>query len=165
MDVADSDVIAREADLIIRIIKRKGHPLQEEEYESQLAKHRMKVAKLPRIQIRRDDKYYVPSKAMQKPEESDPVRVGAEIMLIMGGNREGVLDAFTIHAVPGYNFKMINANFSTEEVKQWVSEDDEEATKGAEGEKKFQTKSVDTKALNSNAFKSMVKAPKKAFKA
>jgi hypothetical protein len=128
-DVADSDVIAREADLIIRILKRRGKPLHEDEYEVEM--DRLKASGPPKAKIRikmRPDQFKAPRKALI-PADDPPPRVGAEIALILGGNREGVLDAFTIHAIPGYNFSLMSANYSTEEIKKWVNEDDKEAVK------------------------------------
>jgi len=127
MDVADSDVIAREADLIVRILKRRGKELHEDDYEEALKKNKQIERMRPRIKVRADQVgYAVPKKALLSPED-DVARVGAEIALIFGGNREGVLEAFTIHAVPGYNFKLINAHFSSEEIKNWTSEEDKAA--------------------------------------
>lgn len=135
-EVADSDSIAREADLIIRIIKRKGRELYEDNYEVEQKKERKRAqAKAQRkldeeeseIRIRRPK--HEPKEKARVEEEVGAPRVGAELALILGGNRDGVLDAFTIHAVPGYNFKVINARFSSEEIKSWVDKDDRELDK------------------------------------
>lgn len=128
LDVADSDAIAREADLIVRILKRKGKPLHEDAYEAEMA--RIKQAGTRRIRIRLPKKFKAPSKALFNQDEPPP-RVGAEIGMILGGNREGVLEAFTIHAIPGYNFSLISSNYSSDEIKKWVKEDDKEAAKAA----------------------------------
>ena len=79
-----------------------------------------------RLKIR-TDQFKIPSKALRPQTDSAP-RVGAEIALILGGNREGVLEAFTIHAIPGYNFQLISARYSTEEIKKWLTEDNREAS-------------------------------------
>lgn len=118
-EVADADNIAREADLIMRVIKRKGRPLHEKEYESGDAL-RNTVPPRKKIRLRVSKKKSGPKRPVR--EDNTP-RVGAELAIILGGNREGVLEAFTVHAVPGYNFKVIETSFSSEEVKKWVEED------------------------------------------
>ena len=51
-------------------------------------------------------------------------------------------DAFTIHAIPGYNFKVIDASFSSAEVKKWVDDDNKKLREEQMGEQtnKFTTK-------------------------
>lgn len=139
-EVADADNIAREADLIIRVIKRKGRPLYEEEYEvaaEQAEKEEADVekkARKPKLKLRSRRKKKKKKKKKSGPREDNSPRVGAEIALILGGNRDGVLEAFTIHAIPGYNFKVIDASFSSSEVKRWVEEDNKKMQKEQKGE-------------------------------
>ena len=57
-------------------------------------------------------------------EEDDSPRIGSELALVLPGNREGVLDAFTINAVPGYNFEFISSDYSLEEIENWVKQDE-----------------------------------------
>jgi len=171
MDLADSDVIAREADLVIRILKRKGHALHEDEYEVELARQKQLQSSRPRLRIKASQltNLVVPKKAMlpeqmqqtQSTEEGN-VRVGAEIMLIVGGNREGVLEGFTIHAIPGYNFKIIQSYCSSDDVKKWVEIDDEEAVKETDkfmnhGQPRKQ--GVDVSKISPDAFRKRGRGP------
>ena len=41
------------------------------------------------------------------------------------GNREGVLNAITTHAIPGYNFELIGSNYSLAQVEEWIKENEE----------------------------------------
>jgi replicative DNA helicase len=126
-DMAESEVIAREGDLIIRQFMRKGKELYEDDYEVASEKERRDVKPsngrrtvIPRkIKETSDD---LPSKVEEA--EASP-RTGAELALVLSGNREGVLEAFTIHAIPGYNFSLISVNHSTAEIKEWVERDRE----------------------------------------
>lgn len=148
-DMADSDVLAREADLIIRILKRRGKQLYEEDYEVELERDKREAAALkaeqpkigkPTIRIPRkveeairqteEDRSEDPlgdaiEDAESDEDDSEIPRTGAELALVLGGNREGVLNAFTIHAVPGYNFEFISSDYSLSDIKQWIKEDDE----------------------------------------
>lgn len=119
-EVANSDAIAREADLIMRIIKRRGKPLHEKDYEVEF--ERQKRSKVTRRNL------IMPGKVTIEDDERPP-RVGAELAIVLGGNREGVLEAFTIHAVPGYNFNVINASFDTDGLSSWAGKDQEEMQK------------------------------------
>jgi hypothetical protein len=68
---------------------------------------------------------------VDEEEEDDVPRMGAELAIVLPGNREGVLDAFTIHAVPGYNFEFISKDYSLSQIEEWIKEDKEaEAKKG-----------------------------------
>ena len=70
-------------------------------------------------------------------DEDDEPRTGAELAIALPGNREGVLDAFTIHAVPGYNFEFISSDFTVAQIEEWVKEDKEaDSKKGAPGRAK-----------------------------
>lgn len=143
-DVADADIIAREGDLIVRIImKKSGRELREEEYEVAAEEEARAVEpKIPAMGPRFSSRpvarpgTVLPVRPVM-PKEPDPVvaenvqrireinapRTGAELALVLGGNREGTLDAFTIFAVPGYNFKVSNVNCSEAEIKKWMEAD------------------------------------------
>jgi intein/homing endonuclease len=134
-DLADADVIAREADLIIRVLKPgKPHILDEEEYEAEFSKilNDMKVAnspghrRTPMIKLGKDDKRASNARLMEKIASSSGLsRVGTELALVMGGNREGVLEAFIINAIPSYNFSLITDCPDMKDIKKWVKSDDE----------------------------------------
>lgn len=125
-DLADTDVIGREADLIIRIIRKGGKILYEKGYEVTDDSEEEEEAPPPQKRIR------VPGRRIHKPpinvpkkvqEEIDDreqqKRMGAELALVMGGNREGVLEAITINAVPGYNFSLISADHTMDDIAEW----------------------------------------------
>lgn len=145
-DVADADIIAREADLVVRIIMRRAaRELREEEYEvaAEEEARREVQPKIPSVAGPSFSSRPVvkPGTLVQpvtpKKVTADPVvaenakrlreinapRTGAELALVLGGNREGTLDAFTIFAVPGYNFRVSNVNCSEEDIKKWIEKD------------------------------------------
>jgi hypothetical protein len=141
-DVADADVIAREADLIIRVIMKKGaRGLREEDYEVATEKEAAQmsppvagpvftprpVARLGTLLDPVIPKEVEPdpviAENVKRLREMDTGRTGAELALVLGGNREGTLEAFTIFAVPGYNFKISNMNCSEEDIRKWVEQD------------------------------------------
>jgi hypothetical protein len=135
-DMADSDVIAREADLIARIIKRPGEELYEEDYEVEIERAKVEAAARkterprkgrPRIKVKREKLADV-----VEFEDLDEPRMGAKLAIVLPGNREGVLDAFTINAVPGYNFEFISSDYSVGDIEEWVKAD-ESGNKGAGG--------------------------------
>jgi hypothetical protein len=123
-EMAGSDAIAREADLLIRIVKQKKNiPLNEIEYEG---RGRPTVGRTVKVA----DSLIVKSAIPSKIDLGDkPPRTGAKLALILPGNREGVLDAFTVFAIPGYNFEVDQEHFSSETVAKWVKEDNEETKK------------------------------------
>lgn len=122
-DLADTDVLAREADLIVRILKRRGRELYEEDYEV-VRDNPEPPPPAPRVFKKKGPE--IAKEATEDAEkEDDAPRVGAELALVLGGNREGILEAFTINAVPGYNFSLISSDYSTQEIAQWVKEDEE----------------------------------------
>lgn len=135
-DLADADVIAREADLIIRVLKppgTKSKELDEEEYEGELQRlvRDMKRAtpkrssRMPRIKLGKTDKRAVNKRLMERlTSQMGMSRVGSELALVLGGNREGVLEAFTINAIPSYNFDLLSDRPDMEVVKSWLKEDD-----------------------------------------
>jgi replicative DNA helicase len=142
VDLADTDVLAREADLICRcLMKPDGNKaLWEEDYEGEFdrVKEAHKTAKLltgnevKRVVGRIGRPLFGPS--LLKPQEASTRkslgerlldrthqdRLSAQIGLVMGGNREGVLKAFIVRAIPGYDFSMINDNPSMGDIKKWV---------------------------------------------
>lgn len=140
-DMSDSDVIAREADLIIRVFKKRGRELFEEDYEVALevekkAKAEAEYAalasapkrpKLPKLGTpKQKNKNSIAKEQMEKAidnPDDDETRVSAELALVMGGNREGTLEAFTIHAIPGYNFDLIRADYTIGEIEAWIKGD------------------------------------------
>lgn len=109
-EMAGGDAIAREADLVIRVIKGKNLQLNEPEYEN--------VRRHPMISI-----------CQKRPWPDLPVRTGAELTLILPGNREGVLEAFKIHAIPGYNFTVIESRMSSDEAREQLVKDDQETNR------------------------------------
>jgi replicative DNA helicase len=133
-DITDTDATGREADLVIRVIKKKGRELHEDDYErdeepekAHKPKVKAKHSNIP--SVRRKKKAQIPAKAQTKKKEDERrVRVGAELALVLGGNRDGILEAFTIHAIPGYNFSLIDTNYTTDDVRRWA---EEEIPKGA----------------------------------
>jgi len=137
-DLADADVIAREADLIIRVLKPPGYnELHEEEYEEEFIRmlRDKKVAptpaqrRLPRIKLGKEEVQgsgpSVNARLMEKLQEQSGIkRVGGELALVLGGNREGTLEAFTIKAIPSYNFNLITDKPDMKRVKEWMKIDD-----------------------------------------
>lgn len=141
VDVADTDVLAREADLVARIFKRAGQELHEDDYETAVEQARLEAAarkaakpKLgrPRIkvpQMMQEEKTQERFLKAVAEDDDDVPRIGAELAIVLPGNREGVLDAFTIHAVPGYNFEFISKDYSLAQIEEWIKEDKEAETK------------------------------------
>jgi hypothetical protein len=155
-DVADADVIAREADLIIRVLMKKGgRGLHEKGYEvAEEAEEDQPIQRLPKTGPRftprpvvrpgtlgdwavtpkgfdpepEPEPEPVISENVKRLREMDPGRTGAELALVLGGNREGTLEAFTIFAVPGYNFKVSNVNCTEEDIRKWVEKDSKPET-------------------------------------
>jgi len=133
-DMSDSDVIAREADLIIRVIKRRGKELYEDDYEVEKEKDKaapvapvIKTPSIkfgPKIKLPKKVETVVPPSDIDDDDDDDAPRVGAELALVLPGNREGILDAFTISAIPGYNFDFISSDYSLEEIETWVKQDE-----------------------------------------
>ena len=130
-------MIAREADLIIRVLKSPGYKeLQEDEYEGELNRlmrdMRRKVvsrknSRMPRIKLGKNDKRAVNKKLMERLiAQMDIPRVGGEVAMVMGGNREGVLEAFTMKAVPAYNFEIMSDRPDMKVIRDWMKEDSKE---------------------------------------
>ena len=138
-DVADADVIAREADLIIRVLV---HPrlveLREDDYEleyERIIRDQRKAIARPRIprgapiiNTGKADLRALDQQTLEKLGEklnSEQGRIGAEMALVMGGNREGTLPAFTLRVIPGYCFEILSDNPSMKDISTWVKEDNE----------------------------------------
>lgn len=141
-DIADSDILGREADGTIRVIKRKNHELYEEDYEGAEQQEELEAAELraqkpklgrPRVRIGRRPP---PSELVVAPDVEVPVddadeeedenkRMGTELAFVFTGNREGVLEAFTTHAIPGYNFDFISSDYSLSQIQAWIKEDED----------------------------------------
>lgn len=139
-DLADADVIAREADLIIRVLKGPTfRELHEEEYEVEFERllRNQKIVhpkgrRLPRIKLGRKDAHLMNEQLMERiAEQSKVPRVGGELALVLGGNREGVLEAFTIKAVPSYNFSIITDRPDMKFLKEWMKLDEKAEEDGA----------------------------------
>jgi len=166
-DLADADVIAREADLIIRVLKSPGYiGLHEEDYEEEFVRvlRDAKAApspirrRLPRIKLgvsEVDDKRTVNSYLMDKlSAEAGIKRVGGELALVMGGNREGTLEAFTIKAIPSYNFSLITDKPDMKRIKDWMKIDDKDDDTPAKKERaEPKTASDFNKALANSGMK------------
>jgi len=134
-DLADADVIAREADLIIRVLKSPGYnELDEEEYEGELQRLVRDLkrkapgrqnSRLPSIKLGKSDKRAANKKLMERlTAQLDVPRVGGELAMVLGGNREGVLEAFTMKAIPSYNFGIISDRPDMKIIRDWMKEDD-----------------------------------------
>jgi hypothetical protein len=129
-DVADADAIGREVDLIIRIIKKKApKELYEEDYEKALEQllekdnRLQQLAKtgMPMLRRRLDDEHNPQALINAAREKGGRIkRVGTELALALGGNREGVLEAFTIKAIPGYDFSLLQPSCTVEDLKDWA---------------------------------------------
>lgn len=122
-EVAGSDAIAREADLVIRVIKRGGDAVgdADDDEEMQEAPERKIVSPVHRAIINTS---YTPGKnvghvASQKNR-------GADLALILAGNREGVLPGFTLHVQPGHTFQLMDRRFTAAQAQDWVKRDDSE---------------------------------------
>lgn len=135
-DLADADVIAREADLIIRVLKSPQHTeLKEDDYEEEFQQlvRRSKIAtspaqrRLPRIILGPvdDDRKSANTRLINKLTTDDGIkRVGGELALVMGGNREGTLEAFMIKAIPSYNFDITDDKPDMKKIKKWMEIDE-----------------------------------------
>jgi replicative DNA helicase len=159
-DLSDSDVIAREADLVIRVIKRRSRELYESDYEVEMEREaREKAAEPPkprrRIVLRGKPKPKEEEEDISKIDDEeedkeleDDKRLGAELALVLPGNRDGVLDAFTINAIPGYNFSFISSKYTLDDIEEWLKADDgNKSPKGASG------KAVVKPQFSSNSFR------------
>jgi hypothetical protein len=143
-DMADADALAREADLIIRILKSPGViRLNEEEYEQELieAVKRLqqqtkggtrKRKRAPKITVGKNDRHNANKILMERlSKQLNEDRYGGALALVLGGNREGVLEAFTISATPAYNFELISDKPDMADIRNWMKEDDKEEVDAA----------------------------------
>ena len=135
-DMADADVIARESDLIIRVLKKPGTGagLHEEDYEVEYDK----IKRAPRrVQPRPaydgrpqldlppgDPRLSMDWLADRLTEREGQGRAYADIALVLGGNREGVLNAFTLRVIPGYKFELLDDRPSMKDIEKWVKDDE-----------------------------------------
>ncbi len=90
-------------------------------------------------------------KAVSEDDEEAP-RKGAELAIVLPGNREGVLDAFTIHAVPGYNFEFISKDYTVAQIEEWIKED-KEAEKKKDAPDRVKSKKVEKPKFTADTFK------------
>lgn len=139
IEVAGSDAIAREADLMIRVIMRRGRELSEAEYEGAEDEKGPKVRFTIKGPVKRIRDEVAEE---QKKGKGAPKRISAEIAMVLPGNREGVLDAFTITAIPGYNFEVSRTDFSSESIQEWVQKDNEEVEREVAKERNRRRKSA-----------------------
>lgn len=139
-DMADADVIGREADLVIRVMKNPAvKELEEQDYEGEfrqiLREHRVahRTAprySAPRIKLAPNDWRAVQIKHMERlRKQAQLPRIGGEVACIPNGNREGVLEAFIINAIPAYNFDLIDDKPDMGDIKEWVKQDDKAAAR------------------------------------
>jgi len=135
-EVAGSDAIAREADLMMRVIKKRQREVHESDYEIKGGtepKRKQEKPKKNKLSIRRGTRVKasnpIPKKAQEIRDADPPTRVGMEIAVLLPGNREGVLEGFTIHSVPGYCFNVLQSSMDPDSVRKWVTRDDKEAAK------------------------------------
>ena len=136
-DVADADVIGREADLIIRVvIDPQNIQLHEDDYEveyQRLIQEQRKAVPprivprgAPTINLGKSDPRLLNKEMMEKLGEKlggEQGRIGANLALVMGGNREGTLPAFTLRVVPSYCFDVLSSSPSMKDIRSWVDID------------------------------------------
>jgi replicative DNA helicase len=161
-DLADADVIAREADLVIRVLKDpESSPLEEDDYEEEfrrIERNRKlvdpRLARLPRIKLGNNDPMSDNFQLMTRlASQSREGRVGGKLALVLGGNREGVLEAFTINATPSYNFDLIDDHPSREDIKKWTKIDDtQDDLKASKRKAKPKGKSQDSNIVDATSW-------------
>jgi replicative DNA helicase len=108
-DVARSDAIAREADLILRILYKKGPDLFEDDYEGFWKMQEMgetehadeKRAPGPKLRRKTKARTKIPKKIEDQFLKNRKPRKSAEIGIALSGNREGTMDAFLLKVAPG----------------------------------------------------------------
>lgn len=132
-DVGRTDAIGQEGDLIARIIRRPGVDPHEDDYEGYWADEEKRNAERERRRATRTRIYVsprhrnrVPAKAKKNNETRErPTRKSAEVAIILGGNRDGVLNGFLLSVIPGYRFEVVRDDFGPKEAKKWMKADDE----------------------------------------
>lgn len=134
-EVAGTDALARETDLIVRVLRKVIPELEEDDYEGEFKREKEKeeeiLKRLRHIRVSNTSQFAhlgIPKSAL-RPNSEATARKGAELCLVLGGNREGTLEAFTIDCVPGYRFSVKNPELSSKEVKEWTKNDEEVAKK------------------------------------
>jgi len=137
-EMAGSDAIAREADLLIRVIKKGS-------FEVEGMPGEVKTPFKVKVSKKMAERAGIPTKCRL---DSDTPLTGAELVLILPGNREGVLEAFSIHCIPGYNFEVTNSHMSGESARDLLSRDDKETSReirkgGSDGKKRPKAKKQD----------------------
>lgn len=143
-EVAGSDAIAREADLVVRILKKLIPELYEPEYEGRRQQEidaydnqQRSLGNMIRIPTHKPITLPKKTNVLKRPKPLE--RKGAEICLLPLGNREGTLEGFTIEVIPGYRFAVIRPNITQKEAKEWLKKDidaaDREIRKKIENEK------------------------------
>jgi replicative DNA helicase len=136
-DIGWTDSLGQEADYIMRVLYKKGPDLHEDEYEGYwdaLAKKvrapengapkqrsgrmRLGMSAAAKKKFGRSLDG-VPRKVQAKLVDRIPTepRKSAELFLMAGGNREGVLEGFSIRCVPGYIWDVTRPNITPKEVK------------------------------------------------
>ena len=132
-DLFGADRLAMEADLVMRIKRKKSpHELYEEDYEKaweeEMEYRETRVLRKTGIDLMLRNNGVSESKAPTKAlsEDAPKGRSYAEIAIIMGGNRDGVLDGFLIRCVPGYDYQVIDPSMDPKKVKAWLKQDEEQ---------------------------------------
>jgi hypothetical protein len=168
-DMADADVIAREADLIIRCLKKPGtgQGLHEDDYEVEYDKikrapRRVKPRPVydgrPKLDLRPGDPVLSMDWLAKRLEEREGTpRAYADIAMVLGGNREGVLNAFTLRVIPGYKFELLDDRPSMKEISKWVKEDDKSEDDAKPAKSNVQTQPSAYMEQISNAIRPSVK--------
>jgi len=164
IDVGRTDALAQEADLILRVLHRMGPEPSENDYEGywdqlknnnspQEQKHAVKrngrmqlsINRVAAAMFSRSDG--VPQKVTAKfdrlPKEP---RKAAELFLMVGGNREGVLEGISFRCIPGYTWGPERI-VTKKEVKEIFSDKGEQASHGG-GHKKLKKGSREFKPLD-----------------
>lgn len=130
LDIGRTDAWGQEADLLIRVIKKKINDLWEEDYEgyweskeSNAKQARENVSRLMKLGRLRSSAVPGAYDTKRPPK----ARTSAELALLISGARRGTLDGIVIGAVPGYHFPVLRDEITGDEVKRWLKENEEEA--------------------------------------
>lgn len=156
-DIGWTDALAQEADLIIRVLYSEGVPPFDDDYEGywkqiqqnaerksgeRSGRMRLMMSEAAKKRFRRT-KSSVPKRVEQKFDRlPKKERKSAELFLMMGGNREGTLDGFSIHCIPGYLWDVSRENVKPSEAqeileaKEGKQKQSSSSTKKGKGEKK-----------------------------
>lgn len=128
MDIGRTDAWAGEADLLVRVIKKKLGDIVEPEYEGfwdeeerQIAAKKQQAKK--RLQLKSARRVVEgPALVSSRPPKA---RTKAELAMVISGARRGTLDGILIDAVPGYRFDVKKEELSHKELAKWIKEADE----------------------------------------